>query len=101
MYRPPQARVAQAYDAIVLAKIESAQYADGRGDIQRPWRAVARSTGAVEGQVRESRFEIGRTGESATCDDGQLIAETGETWVLYLHRKANGGYAAVESYPLG
>lgn len=100
VYQTPQTRVAHAYDAIVLAKIESAQYVDGLGDRQRPWRAVARPTSAVEGHVKQSVFEIGRTGQSAACDDGQSIAEIGETWVLYLQRRAEGGYTASASYPL-
>lgn len=100
--QPPELRVTHAYAAVVLARIESAAHDDRfSGDRQRAWKATARRTGAIEGQpVTQEVFEIGRTGQSAACDDGQPIARVGETWALYLHRDSQGGFTASASYPL-
>ncbi|MBI1684792.1 hypothetical protein [Caulobacter hibisci] len=95
--QPPEARVAHAYDAVVLARVERAAPLDGRG-----WRAQATGIQAVEGEVGPAAtvFEIGRTGEPAACDDGQAIAGVGETWALYLSRRPDGGFTVSQSYPL-
>ncbi|PVM85813.1 hypothetical protein [Caulobacter endophyticus] len=99
--QPPEACVAHAYDAVILARIESAG-PDDRLRGERPaWTASARRTGAIEGKaVSQAVFEIGRTGQSTACDDGQPIARVGETWVLYLHETPGAGWTAGASYPL-
>jgi hypothetical protein len=100
-YQSPEDRVMRAYDAIILARIESAAYQKDIGDLGQSWRATARRTAGVAGmRVDQKTFEIGRTGQSTACDDGQPIAKVGETWALYLSKRPEGGYRVGASYPL-
>lgn len=101
VYQSPETRVRYPHDAVILARIESADYQDFIGDTGRAWRAVARRTASIQGHIVEQQvFEIGRTGQSTACDDGQPIAKVGETWALYLSRRPDGSYVASASYPL-
>ncbi|MFT4251251.1 MAG: hypothetical protein QM608_02055 [Caulobacter sp.] len=102
---PAQDRVKHDYDAVLLARVDEALYADGlrqdQGDKGRPWRARVTANDAVVGALDQAEFEIGRTAQPTACDDGQPIAKAGETWVLYLMRRRDGsGYQVSQSYPL-
>ncbi len=98
----PEERIQQPFDAIIIARIETAIPVEGLGaDPGRTaWSATARRTAGIKGILGQSLFEIGRTGQSAACDDGQPIAKVGELWALYLQRRPDGSFFASESYPL-
>ena len=98
--QPPEARMSQTYDAVVIGTVVSAQQrdADAPGE-SRAWEAVVEVASTIEGTADASSYQIGRTGDSAACDDGQPIARVGETWVLYLRRHASNGMVAGYSYP--
>jgi len=100
--RPPEQRIQQPFDAIIIARIETATPVDllGADPGRTAWSATARRTAGIKGIVGQSIFEIGRSGQSASCDDGQPIAKVGEFWALYLQRRPDGSFLAAESYPL-
>lgn len=102
VYTQPAARLFRPADAIIIARIETATPTDGVGADpgKSAWTATARRTAGIKGLVDQTIFEIGRTGQSSACDDGQSIAKVGEFWALYLQRRPDGRFIATESYPL-
>lgn len=101
VYQSPETRMAYPYDTVIRARIERATHEPNNGDRGQAWRATARLAATVEGPIPAERlFELGRSGESSACDDGQPIAKVGDTWVLYLSKRPGGGYAVSYSYPL-
>ncbi len=99
--QPPEMRIQWPADAIIIARIETAAYVDGPSpDVGIAWTATARRTAGIRGRVEQETFEIGRSGMSSACDDGQPIAKVGEFWALYLQRRPDGSFYASASYPL-
>lgn len=99
LYREPFQRVSDDFDAIALGVVTRAEARPGG---ERPgWTATVRVRRSIEGRADAPSYEIGRTGSSAACDDGQAIAKPGEVWVLYLFRDAQSDRMLVaHSYPL-
>jgi hypothetical protein len=99
MYREPSQRVSGDFDAIALGVVTRAEPRPGA---ERPgWTATVRVSRSIEGRTDATSYEIGRTGSSAACDDGQAIGKPGEVWVLYLSRHPQLGRMSVaHSYPL-
>ena len=99
--RPPHDRVRGSFDAVVLGRVIRSNFVDGDLYEGRGWSATVTVTASVENRADAASYEIGRTGDSAACDDGQGIARLNETWVLYLWRNPTTGQMLVsQSYPL-
>lgn len=62
------------------------------------WSATVRIRNTLEGQSTDTSYLIGRSGDSASCDDGQKMPEIGDEWVVYLIQRPTGS-AAYLSYP--
>lgn len=97
---PPHVRIARDFDGVVVGVVENPRL-NNRASRERPgWDAVVRVTRVVEGQARLGRYRIGRTGDSAACDDGQPMPAAGELWVVYLRDLPGDRTDSAISYPL-
>lgn len=104
MNRPPSDRVRMDFDAVAIGVVTQSapnenDHYDGRG-----WTATVRVTRPVEGRPADLkslnlRYQISRTGDSASCDDGQTMPSPGETWVIYFTSREDELVASL-SYPL-
>ena len=95
---PPQTRIGEtSAEAVVLASVLEASYTDKLDD--RPWRGVVQVKLVLRGKTETRRFLIGRSGSSATCDDGIRPPAISAVWVLYLGKR-NGNQVVLLSYPL-
>lgn len=95
---PPQTRIGEtSAEAVVLASVLEASYTDKLDD--RPWRGVVQVKRVLRGKTETRRFLIGRSGSSATCDDGIRPPAISAVWVLYLGKR-NGNQVVLLSYPL-
>ena len=95
---PPQTRIGEtSAEAVVLASVLEASYTDKLDD--RPWRGVVQVKRVLRGKTETRRFPIGRSGSSATCDDGIRPPAISAIWVLYLGKR-NGNQVVLLSYPL-
>lgn len=99
--QPPEARIAGAFDAVVVARVTRAGYTAAAQRDWHPWQGEASVARVVKGAVGAPAYSFGRTGSTAACDDGQPPPAVGETWVLYLRKTPDGaGLQVKESYPL-
>lgn len=98
--QPPETRVRRSYDAVLVGVVERPSLGPRYGS-EQGWSATVRVTGVIEGRSSVSRYVIGRTGQSSTCDDGWAMPRAGERWVVYVLRRSPGGpMTAAQSYPL-
>lgn len=96
---PPHVRMMGDFDGVVVGVVENPRQGLQTGE--RPaWDAIVRVTRVVEGHDRLTRYPIGRTGQSADCDDGQLMPAAGEVWVVYLRDLSDDRSDSTISYPL-
>ena len=97
---PPQTRIGEtSAEAVVLASVLEASYTDQNKLDDRPWRGVVQVKRVLRGKTETRRFPIGRSGSSATCDDGIRPPAISAIWVLYLGKR-NGNQVVLLSYPL-
>ena len=97
---PPQTRIGEtSAEAVVLASVLQASYTDQNKLDDRPWRGVVQVKRVLRGKTETRRFPIGRSGSSATCDDGIRPPAISAIWVLYLGKR-NGNQVVLLSYPL-
>ena len=97
---PPQTRIAEtSVEAVVLASVLQASYTSQNKLDDRPWRGVVQVKRVLRGKTEMRRFPIGRSGSSATCDDGIRPPAIGAIWVLYLGKR-NRNQVVLLSYPL-
>ncbi len=84
---------------IVLGEVENAAYEGERSHDWHPWRGVVAVKRVLVGQVEAQRFQIGRSGSTAACDDGIQPPKSGDFWIVYL-ADDNGVIRVAHSYPL-
>jgi hypothetical protein len=84
---------------VVLAEVEQVAYFGARSADWHQWRGVAIAKRMLAGETSIQRFDIGRSGSTAACDDGIGPPRPGALWVLYLGEQ-DGKSAVMQAYPL-
>jgi hypothetical protein len=97
--RVSSVRAAPDFGGVAVGVIEaSTPHLDDTNEAQG-WSATVRIRNTLEGRSTDTSYLIGRSGDSASCDDGQKMPEIGEGWVIYLVQRPTGSVAYL-SYPL-
>lgn len=102
LYRSPETRIKSQHDAAAIVRIVKVSIGSQTAstDVQAPWQAHVAVVASAFGNPPRNDVDIGRSGFSTACDDGERPPKVGDTWVVYLWKLEKGRIVPTDSYPL-